>query len=74
LFQALAMPVIMITAYGNIETCLRSMNLGAFGFVNEPITKEEFERIARNALKKNDAEIQRGKMNLNNILVKGGKG
>jgi two-component system response regulator PilR (NtrC family) len=52
LFQALAMPVIMITAYGNIETCLRSMNLGAFEFVNEPITKEEFERIARKALKK----------------------
>ena len=50
------------------------MNLGVFEFVNEPITKEEFEQIARNALNKNGAEIQRGKMNLNNILVKGGKG
>ncbi len=48
---------------------MRSMNPGVFEFVNEPITKEEFEQIARNALNKNDAEIQRRKMNMNNILI-----
>ena len=54
------LPVIMITAYGNIETYLRSMSLGAFEFVNKPITKGEFERIVQHALSKNDGEIRKG--------------
>jgi DNA-binding NtrC family response regulator len=55
------LPVIMITAYGNIETYLRSMSLGAFEFVNKPITKGEFERIVQHALNKNDGGIVKGK-------------
>jgi DNA-binding NtrC family response regulator len=55
------LPVVMITAYGNIETYLRSMSLGAFEFVNKPITKGEFERIVRHALDKNDGELRKGK-------------
>lgn len=55
------LPVIMITAYGNIETYLRSMSLGAFEFVNKPITKGEFERIVQHALNKKDAGIVKGK-------------
>lgn len=54
-------PVIMITAYGNIETYLQSMSLGAFEFVNKPVKKEEFERIVRHALHKNDGESIKGK-------------
>jgi DNA-binding NtrC family response regulator len=54
-------PVIMITAYGNIETYLRSMSLGAFEFVNKPVRKEEFERIVRHALSHEDAESRKGK-------------
>jgi DNA-binding NtrC family response regulator len=55
------LPVIMITAYGNIETYLRSMSLGAFEFVNKPITKVEFERIVQHALNKNGEENRKGK-------------
>jgi len=55
------LPVIMITAYGNIETYLRSMSLGAFEFVNKPITKGEFERIVQHALNKDDGELRKGK-------------
>jgi two-component system response regulator PilR (NtrC family) len=55
------LPVIMITAYGNIETYLRSMSLGAFEFVNKPVKKEEFERIVQHALNKKDGEIRKGK-------------
>ncbi len=47
------LPVIMITAYGNIETYLHSISLGAFEYVNKPINKKEFERIVRHALNKN---------------------
>ena len=43
-------PVIMITAYGNIETYLNSICLGVFEYVNKPVRKEEFERIVKKAL------------------------
>ena len=43
------LPVIMITAYGNIETYLHSISLGAFEYVNKPIKKKEFERIVQHA-------------------------
>jgi DNA-binding NtrC family response regulator len=44
------LPVVMITAYGSIETYLRSISLGAFEFVNKPIKKKEFELIVEQAL------------------------
>jgi len=43
-------PVIMITAYGNIETYLHSVSLGVFEYVHKPVKKEEFERIVQHAL------------------------
>ncbi len=43
-------PVIMITAFADIETYLQSFSLGAFEYVNKPVTKEEFERIVTAAL------------------------
>jgi DNA-binding NtrC family response regulator len=43
-------PVIMITAYGNIETYLHSISLGVFEYVHKPVKKEEFERIVKRAL------------------------
>ncbi len=43
-------PVIMITAYANIENYLESREEGIFEFVNKPISKSEFERIVRIAL------------------------
>jgi DNA-binding NtrC family response regulator len=49
-----SLPVIMITAYGNIETYLHSISLGAFEYVNKPIKKKEFERIVQQALNNNN--------------------
>ena len=46
----LKVPVIMITAFGDIETYLQSFSLGVFEYVNKPVTKEEFERIVKAAL------------------------
>jgi DNA-binding NtrC family response regulator len=47
------LPVVMITAYGDIETYLQSMSLGAFEYINKPIKKKEFEQIVQRALNKN---------------------
>jgi DNA-binding NtrC family response regulator len=58
------LPVIMITAYGNIETYLRSMTLGAFEYINKPIKKDEFERIVRHALGESDGKNQKGRDDL----------
>lgn len=43
-------PVIMITAYGSIETYLHSVSLGVFEYVHKPIKKEELEQIVKQAL------------------------
>ncbi len=43
-------PVIMLTAYGDIETYFQSFSLGVFEYVNKPVSKEEFERIVKAAL------------------------
>jgi DNA-binding NtrC family response regulator len=48
-----SLPVIMITAYGNIETYLHSISLGAFEYVNKPVKKKELERIVQHALNMN---------------------
>lgn len=45
-----SVPVIMITAFGDIETYLQSFSLGVFEYVNKPVTKEEFERIVKAAM------------------------
>jgi two-component system, response regulator, stage 0 sporulation protein F len=42
--------VIMLTAYGNVETFFRSRDLGVFEFLNKPMRKIEFGRIVRAAL------------------------
>jgi len=37
--------VIMITAYGGVETYLEAMNLGAFEYMNKPIRLEELKSV-----------------------------
>lgn len=49
-------PVIMITAYGNIETYLHSVSLGVFEYVHKPIKKGELELIVKQAL--HDGELE----------------
>lgn len=56
-----SLPVIMITAYGSIETYLHSISLGAFEYVNKPVKKMEFERIVQHALNKNNRKKPPGK-------------
>lgn len=45
--------VIMITAYGGVETYLEAMNLGAFEYLNKPVQIDELRMVMKKIL---DAE------------------
>jgi len=42
--------VIMITAYGGVESYLEAMNLGAFEYVNKPVRIDELKLILKKVL------------------------
>jgi CheY-like chemotaxis protein len=43
-------PIIMITAYGSIETYIRSQCLSVFEYINKPVKKRELDLIIKAAL------------------------
>jgi DNA-binding NtrC family response regulator len=45
-----SVPVIMLTAYGAVETYLKSLSLGVFEYVNKPIKAKELGRIVQAAI------------------------
>jgi len=46
----LSVPVIFLTAYGDVESYMDLMNKGAFDYLNKPVTKREILRVAGSAL------------------------
>ncbi len=45
-----AVPMIMVTAFANVESYLQSFSLGVFEYMNKPFSKAEFVRIVKAAL------------------------
>jgi DNA-binding NtrC family response regulator len=45
-------PVIILTAYGEVDTYLEAMNAGATEYLNKPIKSEELVQVVRNCLRK----------------------
>lgn len=45
-----SVPVIMLTAYGAVESYLKSLSLGVFEYLNKPIKAKELGRIVQAAL------------------------
>ena len=45
-----AVPVIMLTAYGAVESYLKSLSLGVFEYVNKPVKAKELGRIVQAAM------------------------
>jgi two-component system, response regulator, stage 0 sporulation protein F len=39
--------VIMVTAYGEVESYIEAMNLGAFEYINKPVKIDELKKIIR---------------------------
>ena len=60
--QALAQPnkpaVIMMTAYGTIETAVEAMKRGAVDFITKPVNIERLEALIQRALKTKTLEIE----------------
>jgi two-component system response regulator AtoC len=46
-----AIPVIVLTAYGSVQSAVDAMKLGAFDYVLKPFDVEAVEQIVRNALR-----------------------
>jgi DNA-binding NtrC family response regulator len=45
-----AVPMIMLTGYGSVETYVKSLNLGAFEYLLKPYKVTELHRMVRSAL------------------------
>src|SRR6202451_3072547 len=60
--QALALPqkpaVLMMTAYGNIETAVEAMKRGAVDFLTKPVNLERLEVLIQRALKTRTLEVE----------------
>jgi DNA-binding NtrC family response regulator len=50
-----SVPVVMLTAYGAVETYLKSLSLGVFEYVNKPVKAKELGRIVKAALESSEA-------------------
>jgi DNA-binding NtrC family response regulator len=60
--KALVLPnkpvVIMMTAYGNIDTAVEAMKRGAVDFLTKPVNLEKLELIVQRALKSRTLEVE----------------
>jgi DNA-binding NtrC family response regulator len=50
--QGSEIPVIILTAYGEVDTYLEAMNAGATEYLNKPIKSEELVRVVRHCLRR----------------------
>jgi two-component system, NtrC family, nitrogen regulation response regulator NtrX len=51
-------PVIMISGHGNIESAVRAIKLGAFDFIEKPLSLEKTVLVVRNALRQRRLEAE----------------
>jgi two-component system nitrogen regulation response regulator NtrX len=52
------LPVVMISGHGNIESAVRAIKLGAFDFVEKPLSLEKTMLVVRNALRQRRLEAE----------------
>lgn len=50
--------VVMISGHGNIETAVRATKLGAFDFLEKPLTIEKVSVVAKNAVQRRRLELE----------------
>jgi two-component system, NtrC family, response regulator AtoC len=48
-------PVIMVSAFGNIEAAVNAMKMGAFDFITKPFHPDEFLQVAKKALSESNS-------------------
>lgn len=54
--KGIGSPVVMISGHGNIETAVRSTKLGAFDFIEKPLSLERTVVTVKNAIKQHGLE------------------
>jgi two-component system nitrogen regulation response regulator NtrX len=54
--------VVMISGHGNIETAVRATKLGAFDFLEKPLSIEKVTVVATNAVKQRRLEIENSRL------------
>ena len=64
---ASSLPVVMITAFGSIETAVKSMRLGAFDYVTKPFSNDELLLVVARAL--DDRKLRREVIRLRSELA-----
>lgn len=52
--QQLMMPVIMMSGHGSIDTAVESTKIGAYGYLEKPISLQKLLKTVSNALKQNE--------------------
>jgi DNA-binding NtrC family response regulator len=50
--KKLDMPIIFLTAYGEVESYMDLMNMGAFEYVNKPAKSQEILNVAQRAIER----------------------
>src|SRR5579871_6745964 len=50
--------VVMISGHGNIETAVRATKLGAFDFLEKPLTIQKVAVVVKNALQQRKLELE----------------
>ncbi len=60
--EGIAAAVVMISGHGNIETAVRATKLGAFDFIEKPLSLERTIITVKNAVRQNQLEIMNAQM------------
>src|SRR5260370_20942481 len=55
--------VVFISGHGTIETAVKATKLGAFDFLEKPLTIEKVSVVAKNALQQHALELGLGRLN-----------
>src|ERR671912_839946 len=50
--------VVIISGHGNIESAVRAIKMGAFDFVEKPLSLEKTVLVVRNAMRQRDLEVE----------------
>lgn len=50
--------VVMISGHGNVETAVKATKLGAFDFVEKPLSLDKTVLVVKNAIKQRELEVQ----------------
>ncbi len=51
-----SLPVIIITAYGSVETSVKALKLGAVDFLQKPFTPDQVRNVVKEALERQQSE------------------